>query len=165
MTIFYDIALKRIDDAIATIDRITDNTKFAELELQLHSDIVGAVHQIADYYARTDHLLLSEEDKLYFRAFAYLNNQIKHDQSLEIIYFEVCESEYSMRYPFIYGEPEICWNSFVDNGRKNAEGKREHYDARLVEREIKQTLCDIREIIVRTAADGENTQTASAAVK
>lgn len=48
MTIFYDIALKGIDDAITAIDRITDNTKFAELEIQLHSDIVGAVHQIAD---------------------------------------------------------------------------------------------------------------------
>ena len=31
MTIFYDIALKGIDDAITAIDRITDNTKFAEL--------------------------------------------------------------------------------------------------------------------------------------
>lgn len=165
MTIFYDIALKGIDDAIATIDRITDNTKFAELEIQLHSDIVGAVHQIADYYARTNHSLLSKEDDLYFRAFAYLNNQIKHDQSLEIIYREVCGSMFPMHFPFRFGEPGVYWNDFVDNGSKYARGKREDYNACLIERDIKKTLCDIREIIVRTAAEGENMQTASAAVK
>lgn len=165
MTIFYDIALKGIDDAITAIDRITDNTKFAELEIQLHSDIVGAVHQIADYYARINHSLLSKEDDLYFRAFAYLNNQIKHDQSLEIIYYEVCGSMFPMRFPFRFGEPGVCWNAFVDNSSKYARGKREDYEACLIERDIKKTLCDIREIIVRTAADGENAQTASAAVK
>ena len=143
MTIFYDIALKGIDDAITAIDRITDNTKFAELEIQLHSDIVGAVHQIADYYARINHSLLSKE----------------------IIYREVCGSMFPMRFPFRFGEPGVYWNDFVDNGSKYARGKREDYNACLIERDIKKTLCDIREIIVRTAAEGENMQTASAAVK
>ena len=70
-----------------------------------------------------------------------------------------------MRFPFRFGEPGVCWNAFVDNGSKYARGKREDYEACLIERDIKKTLSDIREIIVRTAADGENTQAASAAVK
>lgn len=96
MTIFYDAALKSIDDAIGAIDEITDNEKFNELRIMLFSSVVNAVHQIADYYERIkDHPLPLEIDNE-FRAYAYLNNQIKHDKDLEFIYFEVAGSMFPM---------------------------------------------------------------------
>lgn len=96
MTIFYDTALESIEDAIDAIDEITDNEKFNELRIVLFSKVVSAVHQISDYYERIKEHPLPLEIDNEFRAYAYLNNQIKHDKDLEFIYFEVAESVHPM---------------------------------------------------------------------
>ena len=85
-----------------------------------------------------------------FRAYAYLNNQIKHDKDLEFIYFEVAESVHPMFYPFQFDSPGLCWKNFRDNGRANARGKREHYEAHLMDRDVKATLSKMKETIVST---------------
>jgi len=151
MTMYYELALRSIDIAIGSIDKITDNLKFDELRLELNSVVIDAVHKIADYYERIKDKDLPDEIDLVFRAFAYLNNQIKHDKELEIIYFEVSGSMFPMRYPFRFGPPGIYWSVFKDNGRSNTRGKREHYEACLMDKDIKATLTNAREIIISTA--------------
>lgn len=150
MTIYYELALKGIDGAISAIEKVTDNLKFDELRLDLYSNIIDAVHKIADYYERIKDCPLEAEADLMFRAFAYLNNQIKHDKELEIIYREVCGSMFPMRFPFRFGPPGLYWNEFIDNGRSNSRGKREHYEAYLMKKDIKCTLCEMKEIIEST---------------
>lgn len=150
MTIFYCAALKSIDDAIDAIDEITDNEKFDELKIVLFSKVVNAVHQISDYYERIKEHPLPLEIDNEFRAYAYLNNQIKHDKDLEFIYFEVAESVYPTFYPFQFGSPSLCWKEFKNNGRANARGRREHYEAHLMDRDVKATLSKMKETIVST---------------
>lgn len=150
MTIFCEAALESIDNAIDAIDKITDNEKFNELKIVLFSRVVNAVHQIADYYERIKEHPLPLEIDNEFRAYAYLNNQIKHDKELEFIYFEVAESVYPMFYPFQFDSPGLCWKNFIDNGRANARGKREHYEVHLMDRDVKATLSKMKETIVST---------------
>lgn len=150
VTIFYDTALESIEDAIDAIDEITDNEKFNELRIVLFSKVVSAVHQISDYYERIKEHPLPLEIDNEFRAYAYLNNQIKHDKDLEFIYFEVAESVHPMFYPFQFDSPGLYWKNFRDNGRANARGKREHYEAHLMDRDVKATLSKMKETIVST---------------
>lgn len=150
MTIFYDAALKSIDDAIGAIDKITDNEKFDEMKIDLFNKVVNAVQQIANYYERIKEHSLPLETDNEFRAYAYLNNQIKHDKELEFIYFEVAGSMFPIFFPFRFGPPGLCWKDFKDNGRVNSRGKREHYEAHLMDRDIKATLFKMKETIIST---------------
>lgn len=150
MTIFYDLAIKGINEAIATIDKITDNLKFSELKVDLYSSIIDAVHKISDYYERIKDRQLDADTDLLFRAFAYLNNQIKHDKALEVFYTEVSGSMFPMRFPFRFGPPGLYWKNFENNGRTTSRGKREHYEACLMDKDIKATLCKVKEIIEST---------------
>ena len=108
---------------------------------------VNAVHSIADYYERLDKNILATQDELWFRAYVYLNNQIKHDRNLELIHYSVYGSMYPRGYPMRYGLPEARWKDFKDNGRKSSRGKREHYELVLCKKEIKYTLGYILECI------------------
>lgn len=147
MSIYYSLAKKNINNAINTLNQLTTNVKFAEMHDDIVVGIVNAIHSIVDYYERLDKNMLTYEDDLLFRAYAYINNQIKHDKQLEIIHYPVYCSMYPMGYPRRYGPPGVSWNNFIDNGRKSARGKREHYDIYLCHKNIKCTLNNILEVI------------------
>jgi len=108
--------------------------------------IINAIHSIGDYYERLDKNMITKNDDLWFKAYVYVNNQIKHDKELEIIHFPVYGSMYPMGYPRRYGLPGVSWNNFVDNGRKNSRGRREHYEECLCDKDIKCTLIIILKI-------------------
>ena len=86
------------------------------------------------------------EGKEFFLAFVYLNNQIKHDLSLELFYFEVCGSIYPMRFPFRFGPPGVVWGDFPDHGRSR-EAKREYYDQYLKLKDVKKSLIKLDELL------------------
>lgn len=143
---FFIAANKSINDAVQTIGKITDNTKFDCMRGELFQSIVSAVHFIADCEERI-RTKLDPDDAEKLKAFLYVNNQLKHDVSLELFYYDVSGSMYPMRYPMRYGEPGVCWRDFPDNGNKNARGKREHYEKYLMNKDIEESLLSIKAII------------------
>ncbi|MBQ7014683.1 MAG: hypothetical protein IJN12_01035 [Clostridia bacterium] len=147
MLSFPKMAKDNIDLAIETINKISDNQKFDPLRSEINRNVINAIGAIANCYARMDFSLLLEDDDKYMRAFAYLNNQIKHDTTLEIIYFDVSGSIYPFRYPMRFGKPGIFWSDFKDNGRTNARGKRIHYDEILKNKDVEVTLIQAKDII------------------
>lgn len=147
VSIFYDIVEKNIKVAIDTLYLLTDNTKFEEMHIDISIVIINAVHSISDYYERLDKYKISINDDLWLKSYVYLNNQIKHDEKLQILYFPVCGSMYPMGYPMRYGMPGVSWNNFDDNGRKEARAKREHYEECLCNKDIEDTLKIILKII------------------
>ena len=147
MSIYYDVAIISIEKALENIELITDNSKFQSLKLILFDSITNAVQKTNDYYTRIEKASIDNSYDEKLRAFAYLNNQIKHDKSLEIIYFEVCGMIFPFDYPVRYGMPGLFWNNFTDNGSTKARGKRWHYEKHLMNKEIKYTLIDIKEIL------------------
>lgn len=94
MVQFSDIALANIEAAIQTIDSIKDNTMFEQRQLSTTTTIHNAVHTIVDYYERIDKSSLSAEEDDLFRAFMYVNNQIKHDTNLQCVTYNVSGSMY-----------------------------------------------------------------------
>lgn len=89
---------------------------------------------------------------MYFRAFSYVNNQIKHDKNLQIFCYPVSGSMFPMRFPMRFGPPGIVWNDFEDNGRAQARGRREHYDVCLKRKDVKNTLETKKEIAQKVGA-------------
>lgn len=144
---FSEVAKDNIDLAVETINKISDNQKFDPLRSEINRNVINAIGTIANCYARMDFSLLSEDDDIYMRAFAYLNNQIKHDTTLEIIYFDVSGSVFPMKLPMRFGKPGIYWSNFKDNGSPNARGKREHYDEVLNNKDVEVTLIQAKDII------------------
>lgn len=147
--IFYQVAKNNINHAISTLNEITDNEKLNELSFRITVYVINAVHSICDYYERFRKVKISQEDDLFFKAFAYLNNQIKHDNSLEIIHYPVYGSQFPISFPMNFGPPGVYWNNFTDNGRKTANGKREHYNEYLCNKDVESTLRNILEAIER----------------
>lgn len=137
-----------IDTAIQTIEKITDNTQFKDLREELFHSIVSAVHFIADYEERV-RAQLSPEDAEVFKAFLYVNNQLKHDINLEMFYYDVAGSMFPIFFPMRFGEPGVNWRDFPNNGNKNARGKREHYEKHLMNKDIEATLISIKQIIAK----------------
>ena len=145
---FLSAVNRSIDAAIQTIEKITDNMKFDALREELFHSIVSAVHFIADYEERV-RTILTPEDAEVFKAFLYVNNQLKHDVNLEMFYYDVAGSIFPMFFPMRFGEPGVSWRCFPDNGNKNARGKREHYEKHLMDKDIGVTLVSIKEIIAK----------------
>lgn len=143
---FLSATLGSIKTSIQTIEKITDNLQFENLREELFRNLVSSVHLIADYEERI-RALLTPEDAEIFKAFLYVNNQLKHDVNLELFYYEVAGASYPMFYPMRYGEPGICWKDFPDNGRKKARGKREHYERYLMDNDVKVSMEQIRLLI------------------
>ena len=147
MVQFSDIALANINGAIQIIDSIQDNTMFEQRQVSITAAIHNAVHTIVDFYERIDKSsLISEKDDL-FRAFMYVNNQIKHDKNLQFITYNVCGSMYPYDYPFRYGPPGVMWADFVDYGRPTARGKRMHYEKMLMNKDVKNTMITVKSVI------------------
>lgn len=148
---FLSAVNRSIDTAIQTIESITDNMQFENLREELFHSIVSAVHFIADYEERV-RKTLSPEDAEVFKAFLYVNNQLKHDVNLEMFYYDVAGSMFPMFFPMRFGEPGVSWRDFPDNGNKNARGKREHYEKHLMDKDIGVTLKAVKQIIERIDA-------------
>lgn len=143
---FLKSANKSIDDAVRTINQITNNMMFDFLREELFQSIVSAVHFIADYEQRI-RTKLDPDDTEMLKAFLYVNNQLKHDVSLEMFYYDVSGSMYPMRYPMRFGDPGVYWRNFPDNGSREARGKREHYEKYLMNKDIEATLLHVQEIL------------------
>lgn len=139
---------KSIDTAIQTIEKITDNMQFNNLREELFHSIVSAIHFIADYEERVRELLTPDDAEV-FKAFLYVNNQVKHDVELEMFYYDVAGSMFPIFFPMRFGEPGVNWRDFPDNGNKRARGKREHYEKHLMNKDIGATLKSIKEIIAK----------------
>ena len=143
---FFKAANKSIDDAACTINKKTDNMMFDSLREELFQSIVSAVHFIADCEERV-RAKLTPDDAEMLKAFLYVNNQLKHDVSLELFYYDVSGSMFPMRFPFRFGKPGVYWREFIDNGNHRARGKREHYEKHLMNKDIEATLLRVREIL------------------
>lgn len=149
MSNYYSLVKNNILEALNTLNHLTSNTQFEKMHDEIFMRIVNSIHSIVDYYERLDKNIINNEEDLWFRAFSYVNNQIKHDDRLEIIYYPVCGSMFPMSFPMRFGPPGVCWKNFKDNGRKSARGRREHYDKILCDKDIECTLKTILKIIER----------------
>ena len=147
--VFADIALINIDNAIKTIDDIHDNTMFKQMQLSITASTHNAVHAIVDFYERIDKLALSSEEDALFRAFMYVNNQIKHDKNLQFVTYNVSGSIFPFDFPFRFGPPGVMWPDFPDNGSLRARGRREHYEKMLIKKDVKATLTTAKQIIIK----------------
>lgn len=147
--VFSEIALNNIDVSLQTIEGITDNEQFEELQIIIPTSIHNAVHSLVDFYERLDKSSLQPEEDELFRAFMYVNNQLKHDKDLQFVTYNIAEKRYPYFYPCRYGPPGVCWADFVDNGSQNARGKRRHYEQMLMDKDIQETLESVRGIILR----------------
>lgn len=143
---YYKIAIDNIDKAVEEINKISNNQMFSVLRDELNRTIVNAVSSIAVYYERMDYSKLSQDNDTYLRAFAYLNNQIKHDKNLNMIYYDVSGSMFPMQFPMRFGKPGVYWKDFTNNGRSDSRGKREYYDLMLNSKDIEITLLKAKEI-------------------
>ena len=143
---FLKVANRSIDDAVRTINQITNNMMFDSLREELFQSIVSAVHFIADCEERV-RAKLTPDDAEMLKAFLYVNNQLKHDVSLELFYYDVSGSMFPMRFPFRFGKPGVYWREFIHNGNHRARGKREHYEKHLMNKDIEATLLHVREIL------------------
>ena len=152
MGIYYNAALRGIKNAVKLIDSIEDNTMFNQVSDELHDSLLSIVHFVGDVYPRVKnsncYLSLPVEEKNFLLAFIYLNNQLKHDTSLDIIYFEVCGSMFPLSFPMRFGPPGVYWAAFEDHGRSR-EAKREHYETNLMDRDIRSTLTHLEELLLR----------------
>ncbi len=143
---FLDVAFTDIETTIKTLDQITDNTKFRELQIEITSSIHNAVHAIVDCYERMEKDTLQPEEDMLFRAFMYLNNQLKHDENLQFITYNVSGSMFPIMFPFKSGSPAVYWASFKDNGNKNARGRRCHYEQMLMNKDVRRKLEEVKRI-------------------
>lgn len=140
---------RSINQTIELLDSITDNTKFDRVRDSLFDNVVAVIHFAGDIYPRIkkyDEWNTWSEEKEFFLAFVYLNNQIKHDLSLGLFYYEVCGSSYPMRFPYRYGPPGVVWADFQDHG-KSREAKREYYDQHLKLKDVKKSLIKLDELL------------------
>lgn len=144
---FAEVALYNIDVAIETIEKVTDNTMFSELRESITASIVNAVHSIVDWYERANQEHFSTNEDKMFRAFIYVNNEIKHNKKLTFITYNVSGSMFPMFCPFRFGPPGVCWAEFKDNGSRNARGKRSHYEEMLMNKDVSNSLKLVRDII------------------
>lgn len=64
-SIFYDIVESNIKDAICTLNQLTDNTDFVQMEKIISKVVINAVHSINDYYERIDENMLTKSDDLW----------------------------------------------------------------------------------------------------
>lgn len=149
---FSDIALTNIDDAIQIIDGIQNNTMFDQRQVVITTAVHNAIHAIVDYYERLDKTFLQQEEDDLFRAFMYVNNQIKHDTNLQCVTYNVYGSMFPFDFPFRFGPPGVMWADFVDNGRPTARGKRSHYEKMLMNKEVKTTMKTVKSIICKQSA-------------
>lgn len=151
---FFKCLEQSVSEAVEAINKISDNTKFEEYKFELFYKVVTAVHFIADYEERV-RPLISKTDEDFTKGFLYLNNQLKHDCSLDMFYYEVSGSMFPMRFPMRFGKPGIYWNDFVDNGRKSSRGRRKHYEDNLMSKDIEATLLKVLDIF-RNIIDNSN---------
>ena len=143
---FLNAANKSIEDAVQTINKITDNMKFDCMRAELFQSIVSAVHFIADYEERI-RTKLDPNDANVLKGFLYINNQLKHDVTLELFYYDVSGSMFPMRFPMRFGKPGVYWRDFVDNGKQTARGRREHYEKHLMNKDIEASLLQVQKIL------------------
>ena len=152
MEIYFSAALQGIQNVQEVLSRITDNTKFDSVRSDLYYHLLSLIHSTGDIYARLKYknLLdtLSSDEKEFFLSFIYLNNQLKHDPDLNIIYYEVSGSMFPMTFPFRFGSPGVYWADFQDHG-KSKEAKRLYYDLYLNHKDISYTLKRLEEVVLK----------------
>ena len=146
---FTKVALYNIDAAVKAIEEVTDNTMFSELRESITASIVNAVHSIVDWYERANQEHFSTNEDKMFHAFMYVNNELKHNEKLTFITYNVSGSMFPMFYPFRFGPPGVCWAEFKDNGSRNARGRRHHYEEMLMNKDVSSSLKLVRDIITK----------------
>lgn len=152
-SMYYCAVQLSITVAIESIDKITDNTKFEELKVELFNNIVAVIHLAGDIYPRLKHCgswesVLNTTEREFLLAFAYLNNQIKHDMDLQLFHYEVYGSSFPLKFPFHFGPPCLAWSSFPDHGNSR-KAKREYYDKYLKHKDVKTSLKMLNRIFER----------------
>lgn len=125
-------------DLLGVVSGITNTTDFGKVKNIINAKVVSFVHAIGDYVVRYAELL-SEDEKNYFLAFHYVNNQLKHDKKLEVIYYRVYSASYPRAYPYRYGRSGVSWANFEDH---EIRGKklRKYYDMYLKEKDIQSSV-------------------------
>lgn len=148
--IYFNACFRGFNKVYKLLDQITDNTKFELVEEELHDDLLALIHYVGDIYARLKDKKvlkeLSKEKVEYFLSFVYLNNQLKHDAALNVIYYEVAGSMFPMFFPMNFGNPGVLWADFEDHGQRR-EAKREYYDLYLKNKDVRSTLENLEKIV------------------
>lgn len=152
MSVYLQATKRAISKSVMLLDSITDNSKFEIVREELGDELIALVHFVGDIYARMSSSnvwqdMLGDDKGLIF-AFAYLNNQIKHDLNLEFISYEVNEARFPMSFPFRFGQPGACWSNFKDHGQSR-KAKREYYEIFLMHKDIRCTLLNLAEVLDR----------------
>lgn len=152
MEIYFNITLQGIYNAQVLLNKISNNTQFDSVRDSLYYHLFSLIHSAGDIYARLKNKKLLDalpsNERNFFLSFIYLNNQIKHDPDLNIIYYEVYGSTFPMRLPFRFGSPGVYWADFQDHG-KSKEAKRLYYDLYLNHKDISYTLKQLEEVILK----------------
>lgn len=147
--VYFQAMQRSIDKAVELIDSITDNMQFDNVREILFDAIVAVIHLAGDIYPRIKDCSAwskCDEEKEFFLAFIYLNNQIKHDLALEMFYYEVYCSSFPAQFPFRLGQPGVVWADFPDHG-KSREAKREYYDRFLKHKDVKESLKRLNDLL------------------
>ena len=140
----------KINKLVSAIDAVTGNEYFHQHKEDFLFDIIDAVHAIADCYERNRDKLCTADDE-FLLGFCYLNNQLKHDPSLEVFGIPMYSAVLPTRLPLILGNSScsIIWADFEDHGEDRARAKRWHYDASLVKKDVKETMLEALSILNR----------------
>lgn len=138
----------KIDCFIKSMESISDNECFYNNKESLTASLIDCVHAIADCYERNKTNLSGVEKELIL-AFCYLNNQLKHDITLEVFSEPIYSAILPTRLPLRLGATtcSITWIDFDDHGKAWAEAKREHYDIYLKQKDVKETLLNVKLVL------------------
>ena len=139
---------KKIDNLMSEMNKITDNEYFHNNKDSFAGYLIDAVHAIADCYERNRDKL-SGYEKDFILAFRYLNNQLKHDKNLVEFCMQIYSAVLPSYLPLRLGSTSysIEWVDFTDNGKPNAEAKREHYDNYLNGKDVKESFIEAKRIL------------------
>ncbi len=138
----------KINKLISEIDAVTENEYFHQHKEDFLFSVIDAVHAIADCYERNSNKVCAS-DKEFLLGFCYLNNQLKHDKSLDVFSIPVYSAVLPSRLPMRLGVSEcsIIWADFENHGRISARAQRWHYDANLLNKDVKDTMLKARDIL------------------
>lgn len=151
MNLYFKAIMLGIKNVYIILENLSDNLQFDLIRDELEYHLLSIIHLTGDIYARlvSKKVLdkLDEKDKDFFLAFIYLNNQVKHDATLDMIYYDVSGNILPLKLPFRFGKPGALWRYFEDHS-KNTKAKREYYDKYLVDKDVYSTIKQLEKTLV-----------------
>ena len=138
------VQTQRLKDILASVTR---NTMFDNARPQVTASLVAAVQEINNAYKR-EKGSLTEDEREYLCAFAYLANCFRHEGTLSSVHYVVYGNNFPMRFPMNFGTLRLTWSEFPDNNAgRSSEAKYSHYQKYLMRKNVIPTLEKAIEIL------------------